>query len=676
MLALEMIVHSLQIRMKFITLFILLFSFESFAQNEPNFSIVYEVNDNEIRLKWFPTNFQDMKALILEGAEITRVDGIVESNNPLFNSGIKTKIDPAKIRFTALSKTDSSYSKIEALLQPFYETKQLSSEVKEFAFVMLTLDNSISSKLGEIIGSEFRDKNFEKNKSYTYRISIKGVKDQFITISSQNTEYSKLELNPLLLDQKKAVELNWNAQKTLKEGFGFYIERKEGSTIKSLFETPYVRAVSKDVVKNAPDFYRDETFEEGKFYEYRLVGLNYFGEKKLFSEWMKIKIPTFIHGSMYIDTSYASDKNRFISGVFETDSAKQNTVLMYQLYRSDKNQGKYELIQEVKADGNKVLFKVFEPKTGDRYYYKIAALRPSEDSIFSNSAYVFTLDQEAPSPPSSVKATIDPNGIVQLSWIAPPDKDIQGYRIFRANEKREEFIEKTSSLVNGLNFLDTLRLDNLTSECFYFVQATDLNYNTSIHSDTVMVIKPDTIPPIPCIIKTIEIVNDAIQVKWINSNSSDFKNSALIRKTAAKIDTLLVWENPKVAGFIDTNATPGFSYQYKIITLDKSNNKSVSDDRELFFETGYRNPVKGFNCVKTEKTIELTWDKPNFEIYNYSIYRKDNNGNFSLLKTVTSEKINYSDKNLTIGNSYSYYIQYMTKEGIKSLPSKTITIKY
>jgi hypothetical protein len=653
-----------------------MFTFELIAQNDGKFTIVSEVNNNEIRLKWFPTNFQDMKALINEGAEITRVEGNIESNSTLFESGIKTKIEPTKIRFTALSKTDSSYSKIEALLQPFYETKQLSNEVKEFAFVMLTLDNSITSKLGEIIGSEFRDKNFEKNKNYTYRIRIKGVKDQFVTIVSQNTEYSKLELKPLLLDQKKAVELNWNAQKTLNEGFGFYIERKDGPTIKSLFETPYVRAVSKDVVKNAPDFYRDETFEEGKSYEYRLVGLNYFGEKKLFSEWVKIQIPTFIHGAMYIDTTYTSEKNRIISGIFDPDSAKVNSVLMYQLYRSEKNQGKYELIQEKKAEGNAIEFKVFEPLTGDRYYYKIAAIRPSEDSIFSNSAYVFTLDQEAPSAPTSLKAIIDSNGIVKLSWIAPPDKDIQGYRIFRANEKREEFIEKTSNLVNGLNFSDTLRLDNLTSECFYFVQATDFNFNTSIHSDTVMVIKPDTIAPIPCIFKTIEIVNNAIQVKWINSNSSDFKNSALIRKTASKVDTLLVWVNPKVSVFVDSNATPGFSYQYKIITFDKSKNKSVSDDRELFFETGYRNPMKGFNCVKTDKTIELTWDKPNFEIYNYSIYRKDNKGNFSLLKTVTSEKLNYSDKNLSIGNEYSYYVQFITKDGIRSLPSKTITIKF
>ncbi len=662
----------------FLCLSLILIQSVSFSQSEKKFALIYEVSSEQIHLKWFPTTFAQAKALINEGAELSRIEVSNENSNPetlSFESGIKNTISPANYRFQELSKTDSLYSKIESLLMPFLETKVLSTEAQSFSFALLSLENSVSSKLGQIIGSEFSDRDFSIGKSYVYRLRIKGVKDQFFTVEATKTEYAKLDLKPLLLDQKKAVELQWEATKTLAQGFGFYVERKENEVSKMLFEIPYVRGTSKDVVKDAPDFFRDVNFEEGKTYYYRLIGLNYFGEKKLLSDWQKIQIPNFIHGEMYIDTAFAEDENRIINGSFEIFDAKKNNVLKYHLLRCAENKGQYQVVQEKSFESNKVNFTVIEPKTGDRYYYKIAALRPSEDTVLSMSTYLFTLDQEAPEAPSQLTAFIDSFGIVKLSWKASNDSDIQGYRLFRANEKGEEFIEKTSNLITELYYTDTLRLDNLTPECYYFVLATDLNFNTSLHSDTILVLKPDTIAPVPCVISKLETKGAYISLRWINSSSSDVSYSALIRRTNTGIDTLTKWNGNKSNSYIDSLVEQGNEYTYFIITDDKAENTSISENRKLFFELGYRSALKNVKVKKAEKTIELSWDAPK-DVFSYTIYRKDNEGSFSQLKTLAPDKTTYSDKNVSLGNNYSYFVQYLTKEGIRSLPSEISIITF
>ena len=69
-------------------------------------------------------------------------------------------------------------------------------------------------------------------------------------------------------------------------------------------------------------------------------------------------------------------------------------------------------------------------ETGDRFYYKVAAISVDNDTVYSFHSYFFTLDQEPPSIPTGLKGTIDEKGIVSLEWNKNPDNDIRGYRVF------------------------------------------------------------------------------------------------------------------------------------------------------------------------------------------------------------------------------------------------------
>ena len=178
------------------------------------------------------------------------------------------------------------------------------------------------------------------------------------------------------------------------------------------------------------------------------------------------------------------------------------------------------------------------------------------------------MDQTPPQAPTNLKIDIDSNGIVSLDWTAPKDQDIEGYRVFRANQKNEEFAEQTSQLVNGVSFADTLALNNLTSEVYYFVRAVDANFNLGASSDTVRGMKPDTIAPASGLIKSVTINNNALELRFIPSSSTDVREMVLYRNGVAlsKVDSI----------YADTTVVAGEYYKYQLKTMDHSGNVAQS----------------------------------------------------------------------------------------------------
>ena len=104
-----------------------------------------------------------------------------------------------------------------------------------------------------------------------------------------------------------------------------------------------------------------------------------------------------------------------------------------------------------------------------------------------------------------MEGLIDSNSVAKITWTAPNDKDLQGYRVFRSNSLKEEFVEKTTKPDLTTTYLDTLDLNNLTSEVYYFVRAVDQNYNNDENTEPILLLKPDTIPPVPGVIKAYEV---------------------------------------------------------------------------------------------------------------------------------------------------------------------------
>lgn len=655
----------------------------SFSQSKL-MSVVVKVERNQVLVKWFPASYDDMKKLIDKGATVDRVETKTSSDPKTldYSRATTTKIEPVQNRLKALDPNGAETAKFQALLEPFLIGTAPSDEAKNYMYALAILENSISEAFGELIGSQYTDGSIEKGKTYAYRIKIEGVETAYALVSTNDlTEYPKIDNFSISLDQKKAVELKWNSKKYQELGYGFQLEKSIDSPKEGTYLTaqPYVPVRSQDVKEGSDDFFRDLDLKEGKTHYYRLIGLNYFGQPVMFSEWQEIYVPNHVHADVYIDSIYAKGQERFVLGGATSFDSKAKNIAGYALYQSKQKDSRFQLLETKKTTDSTFIFTVKMEKTGDQFYYKVVGFSADNDSVYSLPNYFFTLDQEPPQAPTAITGTVDSLGIVKLHWNAPADKDLQGYKILRANDKKEDFIERNKTFSLATDYVDTVRLDNLTSEIYYCIRSVDMNYNNSDCSDTILLIKPDTIVPIAPRISAVDLKDSILSISWTNSPSTDIENNMLVRVSNHKIDTLLEWKSNTQNSFVDRDLIPGQIYDYHIVTVDRSKNRSVSETRNLYYEPGYRNPIKDLKVEvnRKTKTIDLSWIQPSEEVYSYQIYRSTNDGKAVLIKTIEDFRIlSFNDNRINIGNKYTYYIKYVLQSGVHSLPSKRIEVIY
>ena len=638
----------------------------SFTAQAQNLVVVSKVTDDSIAIKWLANNFEQLQ-LITGGATISRVVSDKQTNLELVNfTDAKTwKIAPTKERIDLLGASEED-EKFKALLEPILEGAT-DKEQENFSMLTATVENTVNPRFQTVLGNMLVDTDFDKTKTYVYKIEIDKLPPSYIYVDARmNTSYSQIPEFSLSLDRKKTVMVEWNSNAVQKEALGFLIEHSvdtqiEGSYLSELphipFKSQFEKADKKANVIHNP--------EQGHLHYYRVHGLDPFGQPSLVSEWKSIYVPLLINAHVQIDTIIANNTAREIEVSAAIFSKKAN-IDSWELLRSEQKDSGYKVVGTQMYSDSTASFSVNTKPSGDHFYYKIQAIN-KDDTVSSLPYYFFTLDQIPPLPPTQLNGSIDSSGIVRLRWTASKDTDIRGYKVFRGNQTREEFTEQTTRLSTDLNFTDTLALDNLTSEVYYFVQAVDLNFNVSTQSDTVLLLKPDTIPPMSAAIKRVKMVDTSIVILWANSDSEDLARTVLIRN---HVDS--IWLETGQTQYTDFDLIPARQYTYQILTEDKSKNQSYSQEFGQYYETGYRKALSGFvvEANREENHISLTWKAPKEDVFSYQLFRSKNGGKLGLFKTLDPNQLQYMDKQLSIGTKYTYSIKYVNMEGIHSLPIK------
>lgn len=662
--------------MKQLILIIAIFSFGNLLSQ--GIKTVTKIEKDSIYIKWLPSNF-DQLLLISKGAKVSRIESSATLNlESVAFEGAKTwELKPLLSRFKTIDTLEKINQNFATLLEPIY-LNNLLPEQKNFALGTIVIENVINPSFQDILGNSIVDTGFKPSTDYLYKIEITGSKPLFVNVkSSELTKYPKIENYKISLDQRKVVDVKWDSKSVQKIAFGFELEHSLDTLkqSKKLTEKPYLPFKSSSEKQDKQELYRDETPDKGKMNYYRLIGLDPFGQPEIITDWKGIYVPLLIEAHPQIDTIKAKSEERIIEVSVYTE-VKSPNIEKIGLFRSLQRDTLFELIESRNYSKSTETFTTRGLKSGDHFYYKLALIN-KDDTVFSTPYYFFTLDQEPPSAPKGLVGKIDSLGIVTLNWDKGIEDDLKGYRVFRANALDEDFVESTKRLILNQTFHDTLPLDNLTSEIYYFIQVVDNNYNNSIQSDTILVMKPDTIAPSQALIKTIKQELNKVIITWENSFSTDLSNSFLIRSSKNSIDTILNWQNVTLNQYEDSSLLSGLYYSYRILSTDKVGNKSSSRTYELYFEPGIRKQMEGFKAVvdKTNKSIVLSWDKPKDEVYSYQLLRKKTDGNYLPLKTITdANQLQYEDKNVTLNTSYSYAIKYLNSDGIQSLPVYTIII--
>lgn len=656
------------------------FSVHVSGQSSPVVLIHFTKKDT-VLLRWAPVNADLMIESLNKGYTIERIEGSGSFEN---NSSLVTwKIEPFEKRKSVyLESNDEKLREFAELIEGFLSGSAESAESAQMLYGVLMLGTSVDIDLAQILGCFYIDSETGSS-NYTYRVRISGSETisntVFLNSSEITVDKSMTQLGGSSRPKLKQTYLSWEAHSLEQEYAAFWIERSTDSVhFERRNKNPYFFLKSQDEPNKTICDYVDTNVQEGQVYYYRITGINHFAETGKSSNIVKVYVPRSLYGEIHIDSVSANKSERKIDGAF-VDYRSNNKITKFVLLRSDSSAHGYSTIAEQDYLTNSFSFNSTVPvESGDRYYYKVAAISPDNDTVYSFPYYFFTLDQIPPAVPTGLNGLINETGIVNLHWNLNAENDIRGYRVYRSNSLKEEFVEVTKHFsVNGI-FTDTIALNNLTSEIYYSVSAVDLNYNNSKTCEPVKLAKPDTIAPVQAVFTDYLSDSKGVYLAWNNSSSTDVKQSLLIRQLDSEKDTLMQWSDT-TSSFVDSTGTSGEKYSYSILTSDYSMNQTASDLLNVNYETGVRTGVSDIqSAVNRElKQIELTWKLPEQEIYSIQIYRAKNDGPFTLYKTLRDPKaLSFIDKDLSMNNTYRYKLKVIYKSGISSVLSDEISVTY
>lgn len=546
-----------------------------------------------------------------------------------------------------------------------------------FSFSLLAAD--LSASAAKAHGLSFTDIIPDSNKRYAYKISLLDttlkVDPSVIIYEKQRKKEPILPLINILYGNHIAI-LSWD--KLELEYSGYIVEKSadKGKTFQRINHVPIVAIDNADQPNKV--FFKDSLTANDIEYQYRVKGITCFGRFGPSSNVVKGMGIADFTVLAHID-SIASLPNQTVYITWSIDKKDEPAVSGFDIMRSDSILGEWKNL-------NKSVLKSAQRHFTDLHpinygYYKIKTYGTKGGSTFSFIRIGMVIDSIPPQIPQNIKGYIEKNGKVSLLWSRPQDKDLQGYRIFRGNNKGE-VIEITKSLCDKETFTDSI--DNrLSPSVYYRLASVDLNFNRSELSEPMRLMRPDTIPPAPALITKLKANDDTISFVWLPSPSPDVSSYRLLRIGDVNKDTVKAktWKSAEVNDenlLIDLKAPNGTQIHYELITTDAAGNQTTTRSGTISSGNGMLPPVEKIKVVadRKNKCIWLAWEYPSQNIRQYTIYRAQN-GEKPVSIAIVEGKINsYKDTFVFPNNEYQYFLQAEGNNFMLSKIVKDIVIKY
>lgn len=672
------------------------------APQKPGIQMIGRAQKDRILLRWAPTNPTVWQYTLKYGFILERFT--ILRNKVMLPVPEKTTLTIAPLKALPLpqwepivKEDDWAGIAAEAIYGEKFEiTESFSSDiasainkVKEidnrYSFAMFAADQS--RRAAQASGLFFEDAAVKANEKYLYRVFSPVPTDKvkldtgFVYIGL--ADYADL---PALADveftlEDKAAMISWPGRKYNHIYNSFILERSDDNG-KSFQATTEVPIVNTSNAAGAPEYIikGDSLPAYNATFLYRVKGITAFGETGPPSEAIKIVAHPLLK---YMPRIYGTtiSPNGTISIRWEFPAEGMPLIQGFRLYRSNKDKGVYQVLEKNIPPR--------ERATVDRApinsnYYVVAAFDQYGNETRSLSSLAMLEDSIPPSSPVHLQGKIDTTGVVTLSWEKNKEADLYGYRVYRANLASEEYVQITKDPVKEPIFIDTIELRTLTKNVYYKVAAIDNHYNPSEYSDSLLLKRPDIIPPAPPVFESINNNGQGINIKWINSSSEDVSKHVLYRRSATDagwVPIKIFNGRDSTGAFTDSLAVINQLYAYTIIAVDEGGLESipakpVSAKR---VDLSVKSAVQYINASvdRSEKRIQLSWQYSENGVVNYRIYRAEENGNISLHRVVPAAKEEgFSDSDLRTNTNYRYMVQAEFRNGILSPMSKEVKVNF
>lgn len=680
--------NALENMKKYLLIFILLYAWNGFAQ-EAQLGIIAKVEENKIVIRWMPLDYQtwqlgNANGYLLERKTISRNNIKIDESAILLT---KKPLKPLKEDFwTRFGKTNKFAEVVGKLLfqEPSSDT---TTQNLQFALSMLMSNMSVGISNG--MGMLFEDKTINKGEIYEY--SVKILESSISAKTIVNTTQKTILLPPRNIYAEfsdSTVFIRWQVTDSLLHS-AFVVERSDdgGVSFKSIDANPILISTEPDSLDRVfgaksnklPRFYQN--------YYYRVKAITPFGELSQASAIVKImgyrdKLPL-----PKVSHQFLPQKGVLINWTFP--ESIQNEMLGFGIYRSAKLDQKYELLTKKRITRNVRMFVDSLPLSEG--YYRVVAIDWAGKEHTSYPEFVQIDDTIPPIKPLIKIKRVNEKSVVTLKWSANKESDFQGYSIFRGDNPKQEFSIISKEISKDTVLTDTLSLVLLNKKVFYTIIAYDKRLNASIHSDTIIIKRPDIIPPSSPNFTSFEVSDSTIHLKWVNSFSEDVVYTVLLRRAFHDSIACLVHgfrnnfaenksnETATETSFSDKTAEDNITYEYNLVAYDESGlaSKPTAIQLSKLF-TGVRNAISPltFEFDTTARTIKINWLVPKQKVRKYILYRKKGKNEYmSVYKQFEGKYGSFIDLNAESNITYYYRLMAILEDGSETKLSEIFTAK-
>ncbi|WP_299461297.1 hypothetical protein [uncultured Microscilla sp.] len=707
----------------------------------------------EVKLRWAPNRpvawqygnqygYQLEKYMVLRNGQILAKPQRIPTNQTNFkplplNAWEKVANDLGKDKENyALVAAQALYGKgfgLTANPQKNTELKKIINRVKErdmrFAYALMASDHA--PEVAKASGLAWTDTNVKKGEKYLYKIFVKlpssinyKIDTGYVYIGVDDYESLPQPIEFSATFGNRTVMLTWNRWYHERFYVAYWVERSAdgGKTYQKTTKSPIGNILQEDMGIQSRFLYRIDSLPDNeKTYHYRIRGLTSFGElgppsKTLAGKgWANnLPLPKLAKPILQADYSvklqwtFPEDKHKDIVG-FVVERARKANGVPYQVLHKQKTLPV-------------TMRKFVDPQVSGVAYYRVgvvskkplggetktvSSLGGSKNNQASPSSgqnvqytYPFLVqvpDTIAPQPPTLVTGTVDSAGKVTLSWQPPPNDDVVGYRVFRANYAGEEFSQVTKAIMSDTVFIDSVGVKSLTPKVLYKVQALDEYFNPSDFSQVAALRRPDLIPPVPPVFTQVISADSGVYMAWQPSSSVDVARHAMYRQqrgktnewvliktfvaTTAKQPSVMDTSNHSIIRYTDQSIEAGIDYQYTIIAIDSSRLESPPAKPVVGrkIDKGIRGTIQNFKASTRSDPLAviLRWKYKYSKVpQSFTIYKGEELGNLTTYTMIKGNLSTWTDNNVKLNRSYKYRIQANFKRGGVSKFSKLVIVEF
>ena len=676
----------------FTILIIVLFINSTNAQKS-SVKLIASPRKDSILLRWAPSNSNTWRLgneygyiikryTVLQGKKIPKViPELILNNKPFKPEAIETweiYADDKYVSIAAECIFGSFYEGVSVSGNPHIAYKKYKEEKHRFSFALYAADQSL--RTAELSGLYFSDKTVKTDEKYLYKVYINCPDSLAVDTAFFFTGLSEYQTLPKPIELAadwgdKEVNLSWNIL-YLNHIYNSYIVEKSldgGKNYQLISENATVQVADKEI--NPQYMYKtDSLLDNNSMVYYRIKGISAFGETGPASD------SVFGKGTLPITNAPAIINNEVINNsviklYWEYPEKMNDYITGFNIYRSKKPSGKKKLIYNGK-DPKAREFTDSTPSFSN--YYLISVYNDKTEKLSPLRTYCERIDSFPPAPPQFLTGKIDTTGKVTLSWKPNTEEDIYGYRVYRENNPKFEFILISSAEILDTTFVDSINLKTLTKKIYYRVKAIDERQNQSGFSEILSLKRPDIIPPVSPVLKSIADINGNPEITWVNSSSSDVTFHHLFRKSKTDSVTVVVAslnKNEDISSvYLDKTVESGKEYSYYLTAEDDSKLQSLPSNMGYFkVKSDITEGLKLKKRVYTDKVI-LSWSiKTDKQVERIVIYRSIGEEAMRLYSNTIEDS--FTDQKLNPEKTYKYTIKAIYTDGSSSVMSNTVTVK-